>query len=72
MIPRDSIDGQHFLVLYKLSDQPYVPRLHWTTDRGWIQDTLYIAPKKHYENDPVAVIMPFILDTTLTSPVIIS
>jgi hypothetical protein len=72
MIPRDRSDGQYFLELYKFSDQPYVPGLHWTTDRGWAQDPLYIAPKKHYESDPVAVIMPFILDTTLTSPVMIS
>ena len=72
MIPRDRIDGQRFLVLYNLSAQPYEPRLHWNTNREWVQDPLYIAPKKYYESDPVAVIMPFILDTTLTSPVIIS
>jgi hypothetical protein len=72
MIPRDRSDGQHFLALYTFSDQPYEPSLHWNTNRRWAQDPLYIAPKKHYESDPVAVIMPFILDTTLTSPVIIS
>jgi hypothetical protein len=72
MIPKDRSDSQHFLELYKFSNQPYLPRLHWTTDRGWIQDPLHIAPKKYYESDPVAVIIPFILDTTLTSPVMIS
>ena len=42
MIPRDSIDGQRFLALYNLSDQPYEPRLHWNTNREWVQDPLYI------------------------------
>jgi hypothetical protein len=72
MIPRDRSDGQYFLELYKFSDQPYVPGLHWTTDRGWAQDPLYIAPKKYYENEPEPKPQPFILDTTLTSPVMIS
>jgi len=66
MIPRDSIDGQRFLVLYKFSDQPYEPRLHGNTNRGWVQDPLYISPKKHYESDPVTLRpQPFILDITL-------
>jgi hypothetical protein len=65
MIPRDSIDGQRFLVLYKFSDQPYEPRLHGNTNRGWVQDPLYTAPKTVYDTDPIPESQPFILDTTL-------
>ena len=68
MIPRDSIDGQRFLVLYNLSDQPYEPRLYWTTNREWVQDPLYIAPKTYYDNDPVPQPEPFVLDTTCEPP----
>ena len=65
MIPRDRSDGRHFLALYTFSDQPYVPSLHWNTNRGWAQDPLYVAPKTVYDSDPTPESQPFILDTTL-------
>jgi hypothetical protein len=50
----------------KFSDEPYVPRAHWTTEREFTTDPLYQHTAKQYAADPVFEKQSheFVLDTT--------
>ena len=50
---------EKYLVLYKLSQQPYVERAHWTTSKEYKHNQLLQQPKHTFEKDSLPETEPF-------------